>query len=408
MTGTHHGYTCLLHSSARTFLVTFFTLFLATLATPVSVHKQERQLRGHQSASFESGVSSLGGSPDPGSHLWEPRVFFLFLTRYGIFHERLWEDFFSSATPGRWRALVHCTDSKRCSSRLAKRNLIGMVQVATVDSQYCYDLVSPMIQLLQAATAESTSPGDKFAFISDETLPVKPFTEIYSSLTASRTSDFCIAPSMSWGTMSNAQGEIAKIVKHSQWFVLNREHADIMIERWPVAKSNPRFWTVPLWPQETGAAALVPRNLSLCTDEWTPMALVYGMILGGQEEEAKLPEFNSDKIELRGKQIERSSHGVCRTFVSWGRNTPGTTPEVLEILDAPGIKVSCMDSCTTSHPALIEEITDDGLSRLRRSPFLFARKIQINVVSQTQFRRLILDGGVRSGVPSYAHSRSQV
>merc|ERR1719424_481379 len=111
-------------------------------------------------------------------------------------------------------------------------NPLGITQVTTVPATYCRDLVSPMVQLLRSATLESSSARDKFVFGSESTLPVKPFREVYSTLTWDTNSDFCIYPTDHWVQLQLAQNLMALMVKHSQWVVLNKAHADTMVREW--------------------------------------------------------------------------------------------------------------------------------------------------------------------------------
>jgi len=112
-------------------------------------------------------------------------LFFLFLTSAGIQRQDIWASFFEDATlQTPYRTFVHCTDWKTCDAEIQVDNPLNATLVGTVPTFYCKDLVTAMTQLLKAATLESTSPHDKFVFLSDSTLPVKPFELVYSALTA--------------------------------------------------------------------------------------------------------------------------------------------------------------------------------------------------------------------------------
>jgi len=178
--------------------------------------KQRQRLRGQASNNkallhFEEGGMVAGNSSHitdlllesnrkkvNGTQVPEPRIFFLFLTMSGIKRPELWRAFFDYQPAGRWRTFVHCKHSNICSLELSLANILGATQVATVPSSYCRDLVTPMVQLLQAAMLESASPRDKFVFLSESTLPVKPFAEVYNTLTYDTSSDFCIYPTNHW------------------------------------------------------------------------------------------------------------------------------------------------------------------------------------------------------------------
>merc|ERR1719401_1716336 len=96
-------------------------------------------------------------------------------------------------------------------------NPMGLVQVPTVNTIYCTNLVSAMNKLLEVSLRESAQPGDKFIFVSESTLPVKPFAAVYAALTKDQASDFCVARADQW-----PMGSGFYIVKHSQWVVLSQ------------------------------------------------------------------------------------------------------------------------------------------------------------------------------------------
>merc|ERR1719321_806707 len=112
-----------------------------------------------------------------------------------------------------------------------------------------------MVQLLKFALRDPPmNKMEKFVFLSDSTLPVKPFGHIYESLSSTSGSDLCVFPSHHWGTAKVGfggipassmfrTGETAYLVKHHQWLVLNREHAQVMVANWkPVDKAG--HWDV--------------------------------------------------------------------------------------------------------------------------------------------------------------------
>merc|ERR1719428_1581247 len=167
-------------------------------------------------------TQTVGGATGP-----KARVFFLFMVEEAFQRTDVWESFFAGVDPATFRVLLHCKQQNFCDILLEDKNPIGISQVETVPSFYCRDLVTPMVQLLRAATSESTSPSDKFVFLSESTLPVKPFPLVYRALSANHDSDICLSPTkewieMSWGTHGTRR---AYLVKHSQWAVLNQQHA---------------------------------------------------------------------------------------------------------------------------------------------------------------------------------------
>merc|ERR1719399_2778217 len=130
-------------------------------------------------------------------------------------------NFFETAPRDQYRVLVHCKLPS------CKDSLDGTIlqTVPRVKSWYCTDLVSPMNQLLRAALQQKGNSRDKFAFVSDSTLPAKPFGYLYRELIGRRGSDFCVFPSQEWASI-RAHGGIEVAPKHHQWIILDRRHAE--------------------------------------------------------------------------------------------------------------------------------------------------------------------------------------
>jgi len=363
----------------------------ASMDTAKSLGVQFSHLQGNESA-WEAGGAETTSSALRAAHTkGQPRVFFLFMAMAGLVHEQLWEDFFSNTQKTLWRAFIHCVDGSTCSLHFAVHNPMGMSQVPTVPSKYCSDLVSPMIQLVSHAVQDSYSPDDKFLFVSETTLPVKPFDLVYRTLMSTKGSDICVAPSQEWASMQNAQGQEAKLVKHSQWVVLNQKHARVLVHRWSQATQYPSYWRVPMWPEKLGVIARIPRSLSVCADEWLPMAMMYGMIFTDSGTHINLPEFSPwNSLQLSGTGILNRAQGNCHTWVGWGRRTNGTQAAGDAIMRHPGIHLQCSNGCTGSHPILIKHVTESGLHQFLLSPFLFARKFADGAVSRYQYNHVIL------------------
>lgn len=333
----------------------------------------------------------------------EPRVFFLFLTLSGIKRPELWRAFFDQQPASRWRVFVHCKHTNICSLELSLGNLLGATQVATVPSAYCRDLVTPMVQLLQGAVLESASPQDKFVFLSETTLPVKPFWDVYNTLTWDMSSDFCVYPTDHWVELELAQNLRALIVKHSQWVVLNQAHAHVMVQSWAGVRQGleGHSWSIPVyhqprkgpWGKITNPAGVLP--LPMCIDEWAFFATIYGAFVDRGEwnlGQDGLPGFGAPPLQLRGAaHLTSTTQGICRTFAFWDASEFGGSNLINEIAqDWPWSKLSCFPRCDSTHPAEFAAISDRGVVALRRSRYLFARKFPENVMTVDQFQRIIL------------------
>jgi hypothetical protein len=308
-------------------------------------------------------------------------------------HMDLWSAFFQQAGVGKWSAFLHCKTQDVCRFHLSMMNPFGLRLVDSAPSSYCHDLVSPMVQLLRAASAESQHHGDKFVFLSDTTLPVKPFAFVYDALTQNPYSDICIEPRSEWLWLSNKRspGRTAALVKHSQWVVLSQEHAHRLVRLWPhMADGVGAHWSVPVWPAARSEDytekdfGSLPKH-SLCTDEWAVFAALFGVVMTTRTSE-DMPGLSSQTLNIQADTPE-DGQGLCRTFVTWGESVARESSRVAQKLSH---MLSCFPNCHTSHPAHFTRMTDAGLQVLRASSFLFARKFPSEVVNKDDFMRVIL------------------
>lgn len=336
------------------------------------------------------------------SVLEDAKLFFLFLTVGGLDHYPLWERFFADAPPSHYRVLMHCKFQACRVKNTASFRTVNVTMVDQVPSSYCGDLVSPMVELLRVATSESKSAQDRFIFVSESTLPVKPFSTIYNALAAEQGSDFCIAPPGEWRKVAPHE----YVVKHSQWSVLNNDHARALTRRWMRMRNNefpgiaPFQWWV---PDASGPAGenvtfhLLPaRNpTDLCADEWAPFASAFGSVLDQGKDFAQLPGLApSGQLDLRGLREDYPSQrvqGTCHTFAFWRHmNDDSNVSE--ELTSDAGTVFSCNPKCESSHPAEIMRLSSKGAATLRQSRFLFARKFGLHAMSQGLFEGIILAG----------------
>lgn len=372
-------------------------------SAPVSPRSltQSSRIRGRLGRQQEGsdGARRHSNSTDSSGVFFEPRIFFLFLTIRGIERMDIWQAFFAGMPPAKFRAMVHCKDKNACKKVFSSKNELGIQLVDTVPSSYCKDLVTPMVQLLKVATAESSTPNDKFLFLSQSTLPVKPFPLLYAELTADRGSDICVSPVPSWVKMRFQAFKSAFLVKHSQWVVLNREHADAMVWNWQRVRVTDDLWSVPIISEGAGHLkhAEIHGDVGICTDEWAFFSTLFGTIIDkGQAAVQHLAGFSGGSLVIHdGGHVSNRWQGVCRTFNFWRVDSPGEQSFLDELLqDMPNTKLSCWPRCDNTHPADFVAISDRGVGVLRRSRFLFARKFQGQVMSLDQFKRIILSSGL--------------
>jgi hypothetical protein len=229
-------------------------------------------------------------------------------------------------------------------------------------------------------------------FISESTIPLKPFPTMYHQLTAVPRSGFCIYSKDHWVRLDLLGSKSALILKHSQWVTLSKEHAGTIVSGWGRLKSQifKQPWSVPIWIQATNRWSTITSQgnlpLPMCVDEWALFATLYGAILhDGVQSELNLPNMKS--IQLNGYRPNRGTQGVCRTFAFWNVEDEHRTMDLVRAV-APGL--SCYPRCAGTHPAEFLSVSDEAARALRESHFLFARKFRGGAMSLDQFRRIIV------------------
>jgi hypothetical protein len=325
-----------------------------------------------------------------------PRIYFLFMAVDKISNLGVWENFFAQAHASQFRAFVHCK-LQQCQDQVA-HSVIKVVQ--TVPSYYCTDLVSPMQQLVHFALEDdpsSVNSADKFVFVSDSTLPAKPFSEIYSTLTVRVGSDFCAFPSNEWADVQGSTG-LEMAVKYHQWIVLERAHAKKAWELWASGTDHDFMSRFQMnmhsyqWSNNTYGDH---RNFG-CLDEFWHMAALFGTI--------KHVNANSDAAvsfsHFTGAPLRVSKtagwQGQCDTFVMWAKylNAEGNNPfkRFHDTLDALSVPHGGNDQ----RPGWWDTITPAGIRSIRNSEFLFVRKfidkprVATGGVFETEYTSIVL------------------
>eukprot|EP00747_Dinoflagellata_sp_TGD_P185501 gnl/TRDRNA2_/TRDRNA2_42079_c0_seq1.p1 gnl/TRDRNA2_/TRDRNA2_42079_c0~~gnl/TRDRNA2_/TRDRNA2_42079_c0_seq1.p1 ORF type:complete len:455 (-),score=50.06 gnl/TRDRNA2_/TRDRNA2_42079_c0_seq1:147-1511(-) len=306
------------------------------------------------------------------SWMTQPKVYFLFLAIDKISNLNVWNSFFENAPWHKYQALVHCKVPQSC-----EQNLDGTVfkLVPTVESSYCTDLVSPMNRLLYHALQDAAD-GDKFVFISDSTLPAKPFAEVYRKVTGRDGSAFCIFPSAEWADRPEQQHrEIA--AKHHQWIILDYDHAVKSEDAWRRGyygnfmrdyQMNYKYYT------RYNNSFADHRNFG-CLDEFWHMLALYGPFQaswGAQEHWQNLPDFQGSTVYV-GKA---GWQGTCDTFVMWWKYLHETSSGYNPFLSF----YNALDGESRPHggnnarPGWWDTISRYGIQVIRNSDFLFVRK----------------------------------
>ena len=136
-----------------------------------------------------------------------------------MYHEKCWVDFFKNHEEC-YSVYVHSKEGLSDDSPFKKS------EISTVPTRWGY-LMEAEITLLQAALEDSSNT--KFVFVSDSTIPIQSFDFSYRHLLSHPYSEFVIRPNVhKRRTFSPLDG--AQVFKNSQWIILNRKHAELMVK----------------------------------------------------------------------------------------------------------------------------------------------------------------------------------
>eukprot|EP00929_Paragymnodinium_shiwhaense_P065610 TRINITY_DN32868_c0_g2_i2.p1 TRINITY_DN32868_c0_g2~~TRINITY_DN32868_c0_g2_i2.p1 ORF type:complete len:501 (+),score=135.82 TRINITY_DN32868_c0_g2_i2:82-1503(+) len=323
------------------------------------------------------------------------RVHLLFMAYDSLPNLDIWARFLSKAKRGEdYEALLHCKHYEKCKSDLASSKHGDMLRlVPTVPSSWCDDLVAPMDALLEEGLAlpsagkasSGGAPNDKFVFLSDTTVPIKSFAEVQRQLTIAdgTNSNFCITPQNAWAWHREAGQHRDIALKHHQWLILSREHAAEALHakgRWQsfMKDLTPLHWLGTTWlaPVIQDGAKFITRghftgpHATGCLDEFLYFARLFGYAKPGELEMTRA-SLGGSPVLMEGQPAE-DFQGVCNTFDTFGTGASfqdlvrefSRDPDTLLELSEP-----------ERHPARFIQLSPSGLGTLRRSPFLFARKV---------------------------------
>ena len=176
-----------------------------------------------------------------------PKVAFLFLTMKYFPFSSLWEAFFEDAPKGDYSIYIHraaVPDENKMVHELALSKY-GAVDVPWVKTAWCA-LFGVEVAMLFHAMKDPNNV--QFVFVSDSSVPLKPFSYVYKELAQNSpdTSKICLATG---AYFRNAFQEFAKqearrgcvfrdflqgvnprTMKHHQWAVFNRRHSKMIVK----------------------------------------------------------------------------------------------------------------------------------------------------------------------------------
>jgi hypothetical protein len=367
-----------LYSAARRRIAPFVfhsALLIVSAAVWPAKAAQVRVSNEQVAVTNSSGPITVGGVVGQADSARPPRIHFLFLAVDKVSNLAVWNSFFKDAPKEQYRAYVHCK-LESCKDQVKGSMLEA---VTTVPSSYCTDLVSPMNQLISAALMSDGAPNraDKFAFVSESTLPAKPFSVMYSTLTFRSGSDFCVFPAAEWAVVVDKDNHLEVLPKVHQWITLERGHAEVLLADWNHGKMRDLMSRFHLNDDTYGLAnqsfSYHGRNYG-CLDEFWHFAALYGSISQvdkTQERLVQLPLFAGAPLRVsRGEGWQ----GECDTFVMWPQyvHTPGRNPfhAFYNTLDPK----SKPHDGSSARPGWWDTISTVGLTAIRQSSFMFMRK----------------------------------
>lgn len=337
----------------------------------------------------------------------EKQVAFLFLTVDGLDFEDVWDRFFADVGAyGAYSIYVHRASSKEAGGRRFAEGFggwsrswskattplsrWGAVEIPQVENRWCA-LFGVEVALLHAALQDARN--QQFVFLSHNTIPLKSFDYVYKQLVVNSpsTSKFCFAePAFhKMATSETIRNELRRqcvfrdfyrslsprILKHHQWVVLKRDHAEIVIQRATEA--------LLLWKETWQYAAPDLLNMGEgCSDESVPGT-------------ALLLDLEKTERSTGNTWVDLSRLGVeqqCLTYVLWRHcftesrlDHSENIAKDLDIVMKHGkfrmltdrefnFFKSALKRELNGYPAVFDTLSIEYLWKLVQEGFMFARK----------------------------------
>ena len=147
------------------------------------------------------------------------KIAFLFLVVSGINHEATWQEFLMSHEK-KYSLYVHSKKPLASDSPFKKNELETRIPTTW------HNTMKAQVELLKRALVDKQN--QKFIFLSESTIPLKPFEYVYQILNTHSLSEFSFEPSpYRRRTFEPLKKET--VYTNSQWVILNRKHAELMV-----------------------------------------------------------------------------------------------------------------------------------------------------------------------------------
>ncbi len=147
-----------------------------------------------------------------------PKIAFLFLTVGNIYHEDVWRTFFKDHADS-YSLYVHAKTS------LAPHSFFASAAIAEKVPTTWEHTMEAQRALLREALKDPANT--KFVFLSESTIPLMPFEGVYRHLLSHEQSEFTFQKNIH---KKRTFGGIEQLYFNPQWIVLNRKHAQLMVD----------------------------------------------------------------------------------------------------------------------------------------------------------------------------------
>lgn len=297
----------------------------------------------------------------PWESLKAPKVAFLFLVPDRVEQEDVWSSFFEHADIALFNVYVH--QSAPNSSKGSFHDLPNRMVVPFTHSDWCALFGVQVAALVEALRDPE---NHQFVFVSHNAVPFKSFEYVYQSLVATslETSKFCFASaqtnrSQSIHTLLDSAHDCrfqdpnrnrgTPVLKHHQWIVLSRRHAEAVVDNAEVALKN-----YDALREERAGKWQDPK---MCSDESVPMLALLEL----PEAKERQPSKGATPIWQTVQRLGVEQR--CTTFTYWPRCMANTSLELPETMQAGLL-----------HPYVFRRTHQSYLQQLVDGPLLFGRK----------------------------------
>lgn len=147
-----------------------------------------------------------------------PKIAFLFLTIGNVFHEAPWVNYFAGHEE-QYSLYAHSKKS------ISKSSFLYAAHRPTREKTSWANTMKAQVALLKESLKDPHNV--KFIFISESTIPLTTFNDMYERVTQDPRSQFSYRKNP-FG--NRTFGGLKKLYNNPQWVLLNRDHAQLLVE----------------------------------------------------------------------------------------------------------------------------------------------------------------------------------